>query len=71
MKYIIRGITFLTQCENPQVFLQQFLSIGNTAEVWLKQAMWQLHKLENISIKDHKNSAVVSRKSKSEQFIAV
>lgn len=33
--------------------------------------MWQLHELENISIKDHKNSTVVSRKSKSEQFIAV
>lgn len=26
--------------------------------------MWQLHKLENISIKDHKNSAVVSRKKR-------
>lgn len=33
--------------------------------------MWQLHKLESISIKDHKNSTVVSRESKSEQFIAI
>lgn len=33
--------------------------------------MWQLHKLENISIKDHKNSTVVSRESRSEQFIAI
>lgn len=27
--------------------------------------MWQSHQLENISVKDHKNSTVVSRKSKS------